>query len=843
MKLFNKVIFFLCFYLFFVPFAYAVDVDVNYFGDGGIAYGGGGGGGGTNSFYGYIGYRLTLVDSNGNKVDGTRSVDFQYSDSFKIIKGKQSNLLYENYKYRFGENNANDYIRIGLNVLPFKNNVYNPDSHSEFINNYVLKYYENAIFSIPDVEEKVDFISLFLYYAGYIKDTNSVKPYSQLIIDYPALNNYFISVELLVGLGTEFNSSLNKIGTGVEALEFMRSGTSLGNTYRDNMSDEKLTFACGLFTTPGFKEKYSSFNRFQKYYNSYEECVRESLTNYSSKKESKPADPVYLWTGNSCKTKNGWAYGVQGLSCGGVQQYGYGVQIENLDNYNVNKNTSAVGVAMISMHIGNTSNVYNSNLDLCKNNSVRFNSGVKTYALGNSLFKMQEETDENQSLYCYDNVTYNYSDVVSHLGGNKTQNFIIPTDGDSSPKIKATVVRQCYSNSRLSLESDFLTQIKSDYSKPITVNVYGKSYSFYPDFSNVNVTPDRNVDRVANTYSFEYKLNSPIYYNGLSSGQGYIDFSNYSQMFGASSKFIDEMLKHDNSECNNERFKKSSTNCYGPYGLTFNNLSDDGKCSFSYSVTGSKSKSDPNSFYKFRVISLENPFPGRDGTSRMPAKNWFYNENYVYDYIMNNRGIKSIMHDADASPESMYSNVEPMYKIILTPSTMLKIREYNKKYSYYSMYDTSGYVKMSGGEKSASQIIKEKDYSADKMICKDDRECFSKFLRDSKIIPQDDLSGSCVLIKNTTNEEEIRTRLSDYYSTYSDIPTGPLFDFMFGYGEPVDLELYDLNKNYRVDRVDYEMLLRAQADSAALTGSNTAFYTCANKTYYSGGPIKIEGVD
>ena len=80
-----------------------------------------------------------------------------------------------------------------------------------------------------------------------------------------------------------------------------------------------------------------------------------------------------------------------------------------------------------------------------------------------------------------------------------------------------------------------------------------------------------------------------------------------------------------------------------------------------------------NEGIQFRVISLSNPFPSRDGTSRMPGSNWLNaSENNVYEYIQNNRNVNS---------ESVY-NEKPLYKVTLDPSTMIKVREYNKNHSY-----------------------------------------------------------------------------------------------------------------------------------------------------------------
>lgn len=833
-------------------FIYNVSADsIEYFGDGGISYGGGGGGGGSNSFYGYLGYRFTLVDQNGNKVNGTRSVDFQYWDTgndsdSKILTYDTSNLLYQNYKYRFGENNSSDYIRVGLRVLPFRGNIYSPDSHAEFINKYILENGKNNSFTVPKTTNKVDFVSLFLYYSNFIKDPGLVKPYGDLLNDFPTLNNYYICVELLVGLGTQYSSViLSKVGTSNEALEYMyNSKTDLGYAYRDNMSDEKLTFACGLFTTPNFKEKYGNFGSFDTYFNSYDDCVRETLANYSEKKANNSNATVYLWTGNSCKTKGTmWAYAIEGLKCGDTNVYGRGIQMENLQNYINNKENYAVGVAMISMNFNSNNVKKQSFLKICKNAKVSFSTNFSVSNLNNDLF-VQNGSDGNQKVYCYDNVEYDYSKVVDVLGGVKAANTIIENgDGDGVPIINAKVTRTCTSSDYNALSSfDATTEIEDDYNKNINVNVYGSNYKFVPRFNNSGFSADNKSLSSTYTYSFEYAPSEKIIVknSSIASSNGYIDFSDYSNMFGASNSYIKDILKYDNSLCSK---LPNATNCNNSFELQLINSSKnlDGKCDFTYEVDAPKSKSNSNSFYKFRVISLENPFPGKDGTSRMPAKNWFYSDNYVYDYIMNNRGIKYVMKDANASPELMYSKVEPMYSITLTPSTMMKIREYNKKYSYYSMYDTTGYEKMSNGDKAASQVIKEKDYSADKLICKNGRECFSKFLRDSKIIPQNDLTGSCVLIKNTTNEQEIRSYLSDNYEKYNNIDAQPLYDYVFSGGTPVSLETYDLNKNFRIDRQDYEILFKWQADSAALTGSNTLFYTCANKSYFSGGPISVGG--
>ena len=113
---------------------------------------------------------------------------------------------------------------------------------------------------------------------------------------------------------------------------------------------------------------------------------------------------------------------------------------------------------------------------------------------------------------------------------------------------------------------------------------------------------------------------------------------------------------------------------------------------------------------RFRTISLSNPFPGRDGTSRLPGVNWLNEENYVYDYIINNRNVKG---------EEVY-NKEPLYKITLTPQTMIEIRKLNK----------------------------ERAYDDFRYICEGEtgQKCKSTFLTD--LMNKDKLEGTCVYARS-----------------------------------------------------------------------------------------------
>ncbi len=68
----------------------------------------------------------------------------------------------------------------------------------------------------------------------------------------------------------------------------------------------------------------------------------------------------------------------------------------------------------------------------------------------------------------------------------------------------------------------------------------------------------------------------------------------------------------------------------------------------------------------YRVIDLDNPFPGTDAKGRSPGVNWIGHE----DIIKNNRGVEG---------NALYnSNVEPLYSMTLTPALIKEIRAGNQ---------------------------------------------------------------------------------------------------------------------------------------------------------------------
>ena len=160
---------------------------------------------------------------------------------------------------------------------------------------------------------------------------------------------------------------------------------------------------------------------------------------------------------------------------------------------------------------------------------------------------------------------------------------------------------------------------------------------------------------------------------------------------------------------------------------------------------------------------------------------------YKLGKIKENTKEKTQKEIAKADPNAMYTNTEPMYVIDLDASTMKKIREYNKDHTYTDI----------------------------NLTCVNDRQCTSDFLRNTEYIPQDKLTGVC------SNKEDYNEVLVKYNGITEEILRNVI------YGGGFYQKSYDINKNLRNDTDDLEIFLNKD--------KNTFFYTCADKSYLSGG--------
>lgn len=114
----------------------------------------------------------------------------------------------------------------------------------------------------------------------------------------------------------------------------------------------------------------------------------------------------------------------------------------------------------------------------------------------------------------------------------------------------------------------------------------------------------------------------------------------------------------------------------------------------------------------YRPISLNNPFPGQSGTTRTPGSNWNW-RSAISTYITNNR---------DTETEDMYKELDPLYKITLTPAVIQEIRKYNDARDSQSVTFYIG---------KSEKITGNAGYSDFNLECINGRYCLSKFIRNS----------------------------------------------------------------------------------------------------------------
>ena len=127
-------------------------------------------------------------------------------------------------------------------------------------------------------------------------------------------------------------------------------------------------------------------------------------------------------------------------------------------------------------------------------------------------------------------------------------------------------------------------------------------------------------------------------------------------------------------------------------------------------------KCEPDSSFDltYRVISLNNPFVGKEGEVRKTGKNWCYYDSES-KYVCSGDKTKNQVVNTVIPDETVYSNDHVMYRVILDSTAINNIREYNKKYEY-------------------------DDWSA--MRCADDGTCTSEFLNNSDYF-KGAITGNC----------------------------------------------------------------------------------------------------
>ena len=442
--------------------------------------------------------------------------------------------------------------------------------------------------------------------------------------------------------------------------------------------------------------------------------------------------------------------------------------------------------------------------------------------------------DSENDLWCYDDVNYSFDNLGQMRNTEyKTRQLV------NIPVGELTVNRTCYSSKDLAGKpsaslNTIETNVKNKYQKEFYLIFNGENFRYKLDESTQQITQNSpgTITRNGQTiyiyktqFKYLYKLDSGVYTDQAGANQLSIQIKDYTlrglkgdnlsediitsykgnsiitkkpdtavylDTLSTNKNKIDTQLK-DALGLGNQLYKdlKKQSKTSTTSGNTIideytKTIEQDGttekwtnnykvvekigdSCSF---LTRVKGEID-NEIAKFRVISLSNPFPARDGSSRMPGENWLHDkENNVYEYIQKNRGVTT---------EEVY-NKEPIYKVTLTPSDMVKIREYNKK----------------------------NQYGGDNLTCEKGtgRMCKSTFLHDKKYVSN--LEGTCADFKREEitkfNNEIIKLQKSGC-STSKCLKES-------------QLKTYDTNKD--------NMLTIADLKTAE-------FYSCADKTSKSGG--------
>lgn len=738
MKIINKIITKL---LLLITLIFSVNIKVEAL----VEVGGGGSSLGSNSICGYengyfacyyprFQYRVSLVeqksdgqiikvkkrDESGNFTnEDTDSIDigFTMDNKTKIISKGNVNLVNDNYKYKYGINNYSNFKYINLYVdsnefedvyASYKNiatGMDDPNNYEAFTN-YFMKLVINRVkesktfaFDTSTYKnENTDFLSLFLKYAGYTNeyniddDTIGIKNIKNL--------NYFLLFEPTYDIEyneTPFGTKIKAYGTGTEIVEFMKNkiesnkSNYIYNGYFAGLSSNFIyQTGCNLHTTPLQAQKMN-----YNYITEETDCSEGTATDRKLGYYSLNFEPRESRLQMMEKVIN--------------QNSGYGVYVLRLDqignikepaeeNYNLNVN---VNLCQGDQQQG----IITSNIDSDGSGNGLVNENIKE-AIKKDYFYISGDNNKTK-LYCYDDVRYDFSNIINlvKISDNNTglkPNTIFDNDYIMNATSDGTagnlrVTRTCYAElTQYTSKADAKNFDKYKNNK-ISINIFGENLDFKIDGS--DIIESSKDGWLTYTYTANYILKDELEITNEmleNSSTGYIKFNNASEMFGYNEKIISELNKKPNNRIE-DTFTQKETTKNITYIINYENNQKDATMLCPFETTSETKGKEIKERIKFRTISLSNPFPARDGTSRLPGSNWLDKKNYVYDYITNNRGVEA---------DEIY-NKEPIYSITLTPSLMRKIRKYNKDNHYNFnnissknmlniVYDTNaGYMKES----------------------------------------------------------------------------------------------------------------------------------------------------
>lgn len=795
------------------------------------------------SWASYFRIRVALVDKNGNLAKGTKIVEIQKSGSkhsYAITDGDYerigkanatAKITSDNYYSKIAaSNDSKELLLLGSNKIKYYDGtkienlnttqlkeilsdkyykIYIPGAESyeggfddnTKIREKLMELIKSGTKSVQKINGKegdeISFLEFFLHVCGYSKDWN--LSYEELKdISNEKDNDYHIVIEPIYSYSIRYagTKTWNGVrGTAKQLAQFITTNSYAPST--------------GLF-------KSIPYNHMCNY---YERTNNLGIKDFGGKLAN---------VDNFCSNYNTY----------------FNMNVSTDERRNMIKEylkvlaepNSRYGINIIRINeMLETENVkLTYKIDGCADNDLIYRGKLNISLLddaGNKIRDISSPTDIHKYIYnqpdleaviyhtndmwCYDEVEYDFSDIKKEMD-KKTYitNQII-----NAPEGTLTVIRKCYTKESLEkLAATIPTGGK--FKEVFNFRFNDKNYTYKLDETSMKAdSPDKEellastklkiisgyvyTQRIKYKYKLEETINESSKKNmkidNLEIGIGnfstkginidmaapikiadsneykkeytnYIEpqYNSFKDSIGLSNKLLIKASNSSTVESNNKIVMRTHTIDYEE--------SINKTCKFTTTVkTGD--------MIKFRTIDLNNPFPARDGISRLPGKNWLYKtDNFVDEYITNNRGVKT----------TQVYNKKPLYIIELTPSTMIKIRGYNMKNSYTKLDIT---CEAGTG-----------------------RMCIDNFIRNTKYISE--LQGTCSKItKSSSQIEAFNKELKEY------IETGYVKEFeeKGWIIETHQKELYnkfDTNKDKKINEDDYK---------------NQSYYTCADKTRKSGG--------
>ena len=359
----------------------------------------------------YKAFRLTLVDLNGKKIEGTKSVDFSSNSFYDCSNGK--NCEFKKYSPIMGYNDKTTGKYIARYDYKYSDK-FNDYSVASDDNKFIVYFNKNNIFKdqysvesflksdtilSPDAgwkydDEPMSFYDMFLHYCGFLpdniksyvnirdKDKLSIIYNSTIIIE-PAYPVYYYSAQ--------DHGVIYRYGTVTELAKTMKNNPGYGISYGLSSAVRKNVALCiseydQKNNLQGFEPLKSGTNQCGNtdYYSgvSLDDLINpEKAYGISIAVITGVNDPCLK---NKCDEPL-----IPDEPDGPSKKPSYTLNLCDKQAFNVNLDSGFLSSPSITEYVG-------TKISLMPESNISANS------LKNRYFKIGDSSDENQSKYCYD---------------------------------------------------------------------------------------------------------------------------------------------------------------------------------------------------------------------------------------------------------------------------------------------------------------------------------------------------------------------------------------------------------------------------------------------------------